>query len=71
MEFAHASKRLFDRISHGVFDPVISIVVAEEIGDAPPRVQQLYRRVAQTAELREIDDATLALRDAYRRAVGR
>jgi predicted nucleic acid-binding protein len=64
-EFAHASKRLFDKISKGVFDPVISILVAEEIADAPPRVQQLYRRVARTAELWQVDEAVLDLRDAY------
>jgi predicted nucleic acid-binding protein len=64
-EFARASRRLFARISQGVFDPVISVIVAEEIADAPPRIQQLYRRVARTAELRPVDEAVLNLRDAY------
>jgi predicted nucleic acid-binding protein len=64
-EFARASGRLFDRISQGAFDPVISVIVAEEITDAPPRVQQLYRRVVQTAELWPVDEAVLSLRDAY------
>jgi hypothetical protein len=64
-EFARASGRLFDRIGQGVFDPVISVIVAEEITDAPPRVQQLYRRVARTAELWPVDEAVLSLRDAY------
>jgi len=64
-EFARASRRFFGRISQGVFDPVISVIVAEEIADAPPRVQQLYRHVARTAEVWPVDGAVLDLRDAY------
>jgi len=64
-EFASASKRFFDTIGKGIFDPVISVIVAEEIKGAPSRVQTLYRRVAETAEIWQIDEATLDLRDAY------
>ena len=64
-EFARASKRFFDQIGRGVFDPVISVIVAEEIADAPPRVQRLYHRVARTAEVWQVNEAALDLRDAY------
>lgn len=64
-EFARASKRFFGQIGRGIFDPVISIIVTEEIADAPPRVQSLYRRVARTAEMCQVDEAALGLRDAY------
>lgn len=64
-EFARASKRFFDIIDKGIFEPVLSVIVAEEITDAPSHVQRLYRRVVQTAEIRQVDEAALDLRDAY------
>src|SRR3989339_476370 len=64
-EFSRASKQFFDSVGRGVFDLVISVVVADEIVDAPARVQSLYHRVAQTAEVWQVDEASLDLRDAY------
>jgi predicted nucleic acid-binding protein len=64
-EFARASQRFFDKIHRGVFHPVISALVADEMADAPPRVQSFYRRVARTAEMWPVDEPALTLRDAY------
>ena len=49
----------------GLFSLVVSILVAEEINDAPLGVQKLYRRVAETADAQQVDQAALDLRDAY------
>jgi predicted nucleic acid-binding protein len=68
IEFALASKRFFDKIEGGAFDPVVSIVVAEEIADAPLRVQRLYQRIARIAEMWQVGEAAIDLRDAYLKA---
>lgn len=64
-EFALASRQFFSTADKGTFSLVVSIVVAEEIRDAPPRVRRLYRRIANTAEIQQVDQAALDPRDAY------
>jgi predicted nucleic acid-binding protein len=67
-EFDRVSKRFFDIIGKGIFEPVVSVIVAEEISDAPSHVQTLYQHVAQTADVQQVDEAALDLRDAYLKA---
>lgn len=67
-EFARPTKRLFAQVDAGVFLPVVSAIVADEITEAPQRVRLAYEHCLITAEAVAIDEAALALRDAYMKA---
>jgi predicted nucleic acid-binding protein len=67
-EFARATKTFFNQIAGGRFLPVVSLVVADEIRDAPPRVRRSYAKVAASVEVCSVEADALALRDAYLRA---
>lgn len=68
IEFTRATKRLFAQVDEGVFFPVVSVIVADEITEAPPRVRLVYEKYLIAAEIVVIDEAALALRDAYMKA---
>jgi len=67
-EFSRASKIFFAKINAGSFRLVVSPIVAEEMADAPPRIRQAYEVSLSLAEIVPVEDATLALRDAYLKA---
>lgn len=67
-EFSRATKLFFSRIDEGEFRPVVSIIVADEIEDAPSRVRVVYAHCLESAEVVPIDETALALRDAYIKA---
>ena len=64
-EFRNASFIFFDQIKKGEFSIVISPVVIDEISLAPVEVQKLYKNLQQFAEVIEISNEVLDLRDAY------
>jgi hypothetical protein len=63
-EFTRPTKRLFAKVNAGVFLPVVSAIVADEITEAPQRVRLAYERCLLAAEVVAIDEPALALRDA-------
>jgi predicted nucleic acid-binding protein len=67
-EFSEATNRLFAQIASGRFLPVVSVLVADEMTDAPERVQASYQSVLASAEALNVDEAALRLRNAYLRA---
>ena len=64
-EFAGVSGRFFDLIREGRFALVISGLVEKEVASAPAQVRDLYDELAEFAEVAQVTDETLALRDAY------
>jgi predicted nucleic acid-binding protein len=67
-EFVRATKRFFEEVDSGRFLLVVSLIVADEITDAPPRVRQIYEKFMSLAEVSAVAESALALRDAYLRA---
>ena len=67
-EFKTASCAFFDLVRQGVFVPVLSVVVAEEVQGAPESVRGLFNEIAELAEWVEVSAEALALRDAYIKA---
>lgn len=68
VEFARATKRFFTKIDAGRFLPVVSLIVADEITDAPARVRKTYENLLSLAEVISVEASSLDLRDAYLRA---
>ena len=64
-EFAEPSKEFFDEVKSGKFSLVVSALVQAEIAAAPEEVQGFFRRVAEAAEIAELTQEVLELRNAY------
>ncbi len=64
-EFVDPSKELFAEVDAGRFKIVVSAVVEREVLAAPQAVQDLFHRVVAKAEIAEITQEVLSLRDAY------
>ena len=67
-EFKTPSKVFFDQIRHHQFILVTSAVVQEEIVIAPQPVQELFQEVLLSAEVIDVKENALKLRDAYLKA---
>ena len=64
-EFAEPSKEFFAEIESGRFYLVVSAVVRVEIASAPKEVQKFFQRIVGNAEIAELTQEVLELRDAY------
>lgn len=64
-EFAEPSKEFFAEIESGRFDLVVSAVVKAETASAPKEVQEFFQRVVGEAEIAELTQEVLDLRNAY------
>jgi len=64
-EFSVPSKELFTEIDNGRFQLVVSAIVQSEIVAAPGEVRRLFERHLLSAQVAEITDQTLELRDSY------
>jgi hypothetical protein len=67
-EFAEWSKGLLQDFRNGTFQPILSEVVAAEIGEAPQVVQIVYAElVTLHAEILRVEEAALELADMYQK----
>jgi predicted nucleic acid-binding protein len=64
-EFAEPSKEFFAEVESGRFVLVISAVVQAEIASAPEKVQKYFRQFVAEAEIAELTQEVLELRNAY------
>lgn len=64
-EFAEDSRRFFEELGAGKFELVVSALVEEEVKSAPKQVQELFDEFSSSAEIAEIGQEVLVLRDAY------
>lgn len=64
-EFARDSRQFFADVLTAKFSLVVSALVEEEIESAPEVVRVHFMQFASSAELAEISQAVLDLRDAY------
>lgn len=59
------SQEFFAEIESGRFNLVVSAVVLAEIASAPKEVQEFFQRIVGNAEIAELTQEVLELRDAY------
>jgi predicted nucleic acid-binding protein len=64
-EFSEPSGEFFAEVEAGRFDLVVSAVVQAEIASAPEEVQEFFQRVIAEAEVAELTQDVLELRNAY------
>ena len=64
-EFAEPSREFFAEVESGRFTLVVSAVVQAEIASAPEEVQEFFRRVVAKADIAELTQEVLELRNAY------
>jgi hypothetical protein len=65
-EFAEWSNGLISDFRNGIFQPLLSNVIAAEIADAPVNVQSIYAELtALNAEILTIEESALELADEY------
>jgi predicted nucleic acid-binding protein len=64
-EFRRPSRMLFDQIQSGLYTLVTSAVVQQEMIGAPKEVTTLFDEMIPIAELVEISEQSLELRNAY------
>ena len=67
-EFKEASLTFFEQVKSGQFILVTSAVVQDEIVLAPVAVRQFFEGMLKLAEVAEITETALELRDAYLQA---
>lgn len=63
--FAEPSKRFFDQVRDGRFVLVTSVIVEAELAEAPKSVRDLWDEMLAVAEVAEVSEDALALRQAY------
>ncbi|MCI0610076.1 MAG: hypothetical protein L0Z71_13575 [Anaerolineae bacterium] len=67
-EFAEWSNGLIADFRNGIFQPLLSEVIAAEIADAPENVQVIYAElVSFTPETLTVGESTLELADEYQK----
>jgi predicted nucleic acid-binding protein len=64
-EFAEPSRRFFGEIDTGHFQLVTSAVVTAELEPAPEVIRAHYARYSATAEIAQVTEEALILRQAY------
>ncbi len=64
-EFSSPTRKLFDLIDSGDLQLVTSAVVEGEIECAPENVRAVFYKYAEMAEVAQIDESSLSLREAY------
>lgn len=64
-EFAEPSQEFFAEVETGRFTLVVSAVVQAEIASAPQAVQEFFRQIVIKAEIAELTQEVLDLRNAY------
>ncbi|MGH8652803.1 MAG: type II toxin-antitoxin system VapC family toxin [Gammaproteobacteria bacterium] len=64
-EFRAPSEEFFEEIRKGRFSLVTSAVVQAEIDPAPQQVKDLFEEMLAVAELIDITEEAISLRDAY------
>jgi len=64
-EFRAPSEEFFEEIRKGRFSLVTSAVVQAEIDPAPQQVKELFEEMLAIAELIDITEDAISLRDAY------
>ena len=72
-EFEVASQVFFDNVRSGLLHLIVSMVVRDELENAPERVFALFEEMCQHAEVMDITEESLQLQQAYLEAgiVGR
>lgn len=67
-EFAEWSNGLVADFRTGIFQPLLSDVVAAEVADAPENVQGVYAElVSLNAEILKVDESALGLAEEYQK----
>lgn len=64
-EFAEASRTFLRQVESGRFTLVSSALVQEELEPAPAHVQEIFAEYIDAAELVDVSEDTIALRQAY------
>jgi len=64
-KFKSPSQLFFDQIIEGKFQLVVSDVISREIDEAPEPVRDLFTEMLVTAEIAEVTQKALELRQAY------
>ena len=64
-EFAEDSRKFFEEVRARKFELVISALVEEEVLSAPEQVREFFDEFSLVADIAEIDETVLVLRDAY------
>lgn len=64
-DFSDASREFFAQIRQGDFSLVTSAIVQREIQSAPQEIKSLFAEMLELADLVEITEEALSLRDAY------
>lgn len=67
-EFKNQSNLFFEQIRNAQFDLVISSVVQSEIAGAPAKVVEFFKELVQFAEIVNVDEKAVKLREAYLKA---
>jgi hypothetical protein len=64
-EFARASELYFRKVKRGLFQPVISVIVNEEIRNAPSEIILYFEELLPHLEIIDITGEMIHLKDAY------
>ena len=64
-EFAESSLAFFNAVRRGRFRLVVSVVVQDELEDAPPEVRELFEEMRREAEIVDPSEDVVALQKAY------
>ena len=64
-EFAEDSQKFFDQVQTGRFSLLSSVLVADELGEAPQAVRKLFDAFLPGMELVRMDTDALSLQRAY------
>jgi hypothetical protein len=64
-EFAESSRAFFEAVRRGRFRLVVSVVVRDELEDAPPEVRALFDEMRNDAEIVDPSEDVVALQRAY------
>ena len=64
-EFTTPSKQFFNEVKSGRFSLVVSAIVKAEIASAPDKVQVFFQESIKDAEIAELTQEVLDLRNAY------
>ncbi len=64
-EFAEPSKKFFTEVESGRFNLVVSAVVQAEVASAPDEIQEFFQRAVANADIADLTQEVLELRNAY------
>lgn len=64
-EFQRASQDFFEQVEEGQFVLITSAVVQEEVAPAPQRIKDFFDKMLPYAEILDVTEAALKLRQAY------